>query len=92
MQVGIRSPMEISVSVDICPESDSSVLVPESAKGTVTKKMKKPHLLKTTETQNLSTAELQRLVLWEQLEILRLKKRKLLRELEQVSFLVMEIK
>lgn len=85
MQVGVIPRIETAqtaVPGDMS-ESDSSVLVAEPVKSMVSKKIKKHHLPETTETKNLSTAELQRLVLLEQLEVLRLKKRKLLKELEQ---------
>lgn len=82
VQVGVPLPIQTAVSVeDISSQSQSSVMVAETATSTVLKKKKKPCLPETSETQNLSTAELQRLVLLEQLEVLRLKKRKLMRDL-----------
>ncbi|XP_030755829.1 uncharacterized protein LOC115882126 [Sitophilus oryzae] len=75
VQVGVMPPIETAVPVDIW--SESSVLVPKPVKSMVSKKIKKHHLPETTETQNLLMAELQRLVLLEQLEVLRLKKKKI---------------
>ncbi|CAH1959705.1 unnamed protein product [Acanthoscelides obtectus] len=68
VQVGVPSPIQTAVSVDgISSESHSSVIVVETATSSLSKKNKKACLPETSETQNLSTAELQRLVLLEQL-------------------------
>ncbi|CAH1099098.1 unnamed protein product [Psylliodes chrysocephalus] len=90
VQVGVPPPIQTAASVDISLDSESCVSVPETAKSTASQKMEKPRLPETAETQNLLTTELQRLVLLKQLEVLRLKKRKLMRELEQEELLVTE--
>ncbi|CAH1961637.1 unnamed protein product [Acanthoscelides obtectus] len=84
VQVVVPPPIETAVSVEvISSEFHSSVMVVETATGSLSKKKKKACLPETSETQNLSTAELQRLVLLEQLQVMRLKKRKLMRELAE---------
>ncbi|CAH1954743.1 unnamed protein product [Acanthoscelides obtectus] len=84
VKVGVPPPIQTAVSVEgISSESHLSVMVVETATSSPSKKKKKGCLPETLETQNLSTAELQRLVLLEQFEVLRLKKRKLMRELKE---------
>ncbi|CAH1993784.1 unnamed protein product [Acanthoscelides obtectus] len=84
VQVGVPPSIQTAVSVEgISSESHSSVMVVETATSSLSKKKQKACLPETSETQNPSTTELQRLVLLEELEVLRLKKRKWMRELEE---------
>lgn len=82
----VKIPGAIHAGVSLSTESTVPVLkdssLPECSKSLERKTTKRASLPESEETRGLSTAELQRLVLLEQLEVLRLKKNKLLKEVQ----------